>query len=134
MWLPLAQMTARHLLRMELIELCKTLWGILFHTGTRSFANCWTLQCYHKARTPSHISSETCSIGLRSGLHAGRFVARTLLFWSNRRVKSTVWHRALSCASISRRFPCTRGMTCALKIWFWYCAPFRFPFTSTRSY
>ena len=131
-----ALMTAVH--RLLLIEATTLAWkfcGISFHMLTRSPANfCRFDDCWGSRRTCRRrsISSQTCSMGFKSGEFAGQGSTCTSISFSFMNCWTTraVCGRALSCWNV-RRGPCWRrnGTTTGSMISSWYPHPIRLPYT-----
>ncbi|GFW44754.1 hypothetical protein TNCV_4482991 [Trichonephila clavipes] len=75
MWSPRTAETTAHLFVMDAMRLSIRLWGILFHSSRSAISKSRTVAggLGHAAmRRPS--MSQTCSIGFRSGKHAGHSI------------------------------------------------------------
>lgn len=132
-WPPPAFNTATHLLRIEDTYRWITCPGILFHSSSSAVASCkrfwgWGLRIL----TLLPNSSQTCSIGERSGDFEGQSSMSTLFWFRNSLVARAVWAVALSCWNV-RPGPLVRryGSTTGERISSLYLWDVKVPFTTT---
>ena len=128
---PSALMTAVHLLPIEATTLAWKFCGISFHMLTRSPANsCRFDGCWGSRRRRRSISSQTCSMGFKSGEFAGQGSSSISFSFMNCWTTRAVCGRALSCWNV-RCGQCWRrnGTTTGSMISSQYITPVRLPST-----
>ena len=132
-WPPPAFNTAIHLLRLDDTYYWITCPGMLFHSSSSAVASCkrfwgWGLRIL----TLLPNSSQTCSIGERSGDFEGQSSISTLFWFRNSLVVRAVWAVALSCWNV-RPEPLVRryGSTTGVRISYLYLWDVKVPFTTT---
>ncbi|GFY36089.1 hypothetical protein TNCV_4844611 [Trichonephila clavipes] len=74
-WSPRTAKTAAHLFAMDAMRLSIRLWGILFHSSRSAISKSRTVAGgLGRAAMRRPSMSQTCSIGFRSGEHAGHSI------------------------------------------------------------
>ncbi|GFV82473.1 uncharacterized protein TNCV_3982651 [Trichonephila clavipes] len=74
-WSPQTAKTAAHLFAMDAMRLSIRLWGILFHSSRSAISKSRTVAGgLGRAAMRRPRMSQTCSIGFRSGEHAGHYI------------------------------------------------------------
>ena len=109
-WPPAALSTAVHLLLMDCTRFSMSCCEVLPHSSTKAPARSRTfLGEMALALTLRSNRSQTCSMGLRSGLFAGH--GRTLTFLPCRKscTEWAVWLVALSCWRVMSGWACRKG-------------------------
>ena len=127
-------MVAWHRLRILDTSRCIRIWGIPFHSSRSIRLRSRRVEtCVICLRTARPSWSHTCSMGLRSGLHAGHSIRSTRWAWRWSVMMRARWGRALSSCMIApaprvRRY----GKTTGVKISSLYLMAFMLPSTMMR--
>ncbi|GFU42912.1 b-cell receptor CD22 [Trichonephila clavipes] len=89
--------TAAHLFAMDAMRLSIRLWGILFHSSRSAISKSRTVAGgLGRAAMHRPSMSQTCSIGFRSGKHAGHSIRCIVSASSMFSTRRALWGRALS--------------------------------------